>query len=154
MKLAYTFDDHHCAGHLLEKQDLKDWLTDIFEGPSIAIEPRCTHAIRSHVERELMSEGWAHETKVHQNYGLTVMAEKHDVAFQLQTGNVSRAFYDLLKMQYLYECRRIEVGVLAVPTQSAAKLIGSNLAYAERVIDELGLFNRIITLPVFVIAFE
>jgi hypothetical protein len=67
---------------------------------------------------------------------------------------MSRAPYDLLKLQYLFQTQRIEAAALALPTQSAAKIIGDNLAHAERVCRELKLFDRVITVPIIVVAFE
>lgn len=154
MKLAFTYDNHHSAGTIWEKRDLKDWLTDVFEAPAVRIEPRCTSEIRFHVEQELQNEGWALNVKLHQELGLTVFAMKDDLAIQLQTGNMSRAPYDLLKLQYLFQCERIEAAVLAVPTKIAARKIGQNIANAERIINELDLFSRVITVPILVVAFE
>jgi hypothetical protein len=85
---------------------------------------------------------------------IKVFAMKEDMAFQLQTGNMSRAPYDLLKLEYLYKSSRIKTAALALPTQDAAKVIGDNIAYAERVIRELKLFESVITLPLLVVAFE
>ena len=79
---------------------------------------------------------------------------KDDLAFQLQTGNMSRAPYDLLKLQYLFQSGKIEAAALALPTKEAAKEIGDNIANAERVIKELQLFDRVITVPILVVAFE
>ncbi len=154
MKLAYTYDAHHSAGAEWDRRELKDWLTDVFEAPAIKIEPRCTPAIRGHVEAEFLNEGWALNVDLDQGYKLKVFAQKDDVAFQLQTGNMSRAPYDLLKMQYLFQSQRIEAAALALPTKRAANLIGDNIANAERVINELQLFDRVITVPILVIAFE
>lgn len=154
MKLAYTYDDHHSAGAEFEGRELKDWLTDVFEAPAVSIQPRCTPEIREHVESELLNEGWALRIKLDQDSALNVFAGKDDIAFQLQTGNMSRAPYDLLKLQYLFQAGRIELGVMALPTHDAAKAIGDNIAYAERVIKELQLFDRVITVPLLVIAFE
>ena len=154
MKLAFTYDDHHSAGSEWERRELKDWLTDIFEVPALNIEPRCTPGIRQHVESEFLNEGWALNVSLQQGYGLKVFAEKGDAAFQLQTGNMSRAPYDLLKLQYLFQSNRIEAAAIALPTRDAAKIIGDNLANAERVINELELFDRVITVPILVVAFE
>lgn len=154
MKLAYTYDDHHSAGAAWDRRELKEWLTDVFEAPAISIKPRCTPDIREHVEAEFLSEGWAMKVDIDQRHRLKVFAQKDDLAFQLQTGNMSRAPYDLLKMQYLFQSKRIEAAALALPTKRAAKLIGDNIANAERVIDELQLFDRVITVPILVIAFE
>jgi hypothetical protein len=154
MKLAYTYDDHHSAGSEWDRRELKEWLTDVFEAPAIRIEPRCTPTIREHIEAEFLNEGWALNVDLDQGHRLKVFAQTDDVAFQLQTGNMSRAPYDLLKMQYLFQSQRIEAAALALPTKHAAKLIGDNIANAERVINELQLFDRVITVPILVIAFE
>ena len=85
---------------------------------------------------------------------LTVFAMKDDLAFQLQTGNMSRAPYDLLKLEYLFRSNRIEAAALALPTKEAAGIIGDNIANADRVCRELKLFDRVITVPIVVVAFE
>lgn len=154
MKLAYTYDNHHSAGSEWEQRDLKEWLTDVFEAQAVRIEPRCTPLIRKHVETEFSNEGWALNVNLDQQYGLKVFALKDDLACQLQTGNMSRAPYDLLKMQYLFQSGRIEAAAIALPTKNAAKIIGDNIANAERVIKELELFDRVITVPILVVAFE
>ena len=59
-----------------------------------------------------------------------------------------------MKLQYLFQSERIEAAALALPTSKAAKIIGDNLANAERVCRELKLFDRVITVPIIVVAFE
>ncbi len=154
MKLAYTYDGHHSAGAEWERRELKEWLTDVFEAPAVKIAPRCTPDIRKHVETEFLKEGWALNVNLDQAYRLSVFAMQDDLAFQLQTGNMSRAPYDLLKLQFLFQSQKIEAAALAMPTREAAKVIGDNVANAERVIGELELFNRVITVPMLVVAFE
>lgn len=153
MKLACVYD-HHNASTEWRSKELYEWLTDIFEAPSIKMKPKCTNDIRSHVFSELQKEGWALKVPLDQNVGLTVSATSEDMAFQLQTGNMSRAPYDLLKLQYLFQSERIEMAALAVPTNACAKKIGSNLAYYERISKELNLFDRVITVPILLIAYE
>ena len=92
--------------------------------------------------------------KLAESFELNVFAMHDDLAFQLQTGNMSRAPYDLLKLQYLFQSKRIEASALALPTKEASKVIGDNIANAERVIKELELFDRVISAPILVIAFE
>lgn len=154
MKLAFTYDDHHNAGAAWDQRELKEWLTDVFEAPAIAIQRHCTQAIHEHVQQEFINEGWATDVRLDQQHQLAVTAVKDDLAFQLQTGNMSRAPYDLLKLQYLFQSQRIEMAALALPTRAAAKIIGDNLANAERVCRELKLFDRVITVPIIVVAFE
>jgi hypothetical protein len=57
-------------------------------------------------------------------------------------GNVARAFYDLMKLQRLFDLEMISVGVLIVPMKSAAVKIGSNLASFERLSEEHELMFR------------
>ena len=154
MNLAFTYDNHHSAGTIWKERDLKDWLTDVFAAPAVRIASRCTPVVRGHVEEEFQKEGWALNVKLHQELGLTVFAIKDDLAFQLQTGNMSRAPYDLLKLQYLFQSERINAAALALPTKKAARTIGDNIANAERIINELELFSRVITVPIIVVAFE
>jgi hypothetical protein len=154
MKLAFTYEDHHNAGAAWERRDVKEWLTDVFEAPAIKIQSRCTADIRGHVENEFINDGWAMDVRIDQELGLTVFAIKGDLAFQLQTGNMSRAPYDLLKLQYLFQSQKIEAAALAVPTKDAAQLMGDNIANAERLCRELKLFDRVITVPIVVVAFE
>lgn len=154
MNLAYTHS-HRNGQAEWEKRDLFEWITDMFIMPAIKIEPGCTGAIRQHIEHEFQSEGWGQDVKIDQNLNLTVSAMKDDLAFQLQTGNISRAPYDLLKLQHLFESgRRIEAAALALPTRDAAAKIGSNIANADRVIKEMTAFDRVITVPILLIAFD
>ncbi|MCA8021975.1 BglII/BstYI family type II restriction endonuclease [Burkholderia metallica] len=153
MKLAFTYS-HHNGDAEWEKREVYEWVTDIFEAPAIKLGPRCTVDVRQHIAREFQGEGWAQDVKIDQELNLTVFALKHDLAFQLQTGNISRAPYDLLKLQHLHQCKKIEAAALAVPTKQAAAKIGSNVAYAERVSKELSAFDRVITIPILLIAFE
>jgi len=153
MKLAYVYD-HHNAVSEWTKRDLNEWLTDVVAAPKLRLAPKCTTGIRTHIEKEFQAEGWALDVKIDQRLNLTVFAQKDDMAFQLQTGNISRAPYDLLKFQYLFQAKKIECAALAVPTNAAAKLIASNVANAERIQKELEVFDRVITVPIMLIAFE
>lgn len=153
MKLAFTYV-HHNGDTEWQKRELYDWVTDIFEAPAIRVAQRCTGDIRQHVSREFQGEGWAEDVKIDQELNLTIFALKDDLAFQLQTGNISRAPYDLLKLQHLHQSKKIEAAALAMPTKSAASKIGSNIANAERVAKELAVFDRVITVPILLIAFE
>jgi hypothetical protein len=116
-----------------EKRELHDWIKDVFNAPSIEVKAGSTTPIREHVRHELT---------------------KDDLAIQLQAGNISRAFYDLLKLQYMFQRNKIEAATLAVPTKLGAQRIGSNIANFERICAELQLYDRVITVPLLVIAFE
>lgn len=138
-----------------EKRELDEWLTDAFNAPAIKLEAHATAAIRGHIRSELTKEGWSEELYIARDLaGATIFSQKRDLAIQLQTGNISRVFYDLLKLQYLFSRNKIEAAALAVPTRSGASLLGSNIANFERLCSELELYDRIITVPILVVAFE
>ena len=154
MKLSYTNGQHHQADAIWEKRGLSQWITDVFNAPSVKVGRKCTPNIREHVEGEFRAKGWALDFQLVSDAKIKIFSIKDDLAFQLQTGNMSRAPYDLLKLEYLYKSGRIEAAAIGLPTKDAAKIIGDNIANAERVIRELQLFDRVITLPILVVAFE
>lgn len=153
MKLHGTYD-HHNGVTEWQRRDLHEWLTDVFEAPAIIIQRQCTPIIHEHVKSEFINEGWAVDVRLDQHHQLSVTAIKDDLAFQLQTGNMSRAPYDLLKLQFLFSANKIQAAALALPTLEAAKIIGDNIANADRVCRELRLFDRVITVPINLVIFE
>jgi Restriction endonuclease BglII len=153
MRLDHVYD-HHNAVAEWERRDMQEWLADVFEAPGIRMREGCTSEIREHVRRQFEKAGWAINVKIDQGLGLSVFAMRQDLAFHLQTGNISRAAYDLLKLQHLYQSGRIEAAALALPTRECALQFGSNVANADRITTELELFSRIVTVPIVVIAFK
>lgn len=153
MKLDH-FGNHNNAQAEWQRRELWEWLGDIFEAPEIKIQEGRTADIREHARRELEKQGWAINVKIDQGLGLSVFAMKDDLAVHLQTGNISRAAYDLLKLQHLYQSKRIAAAALALPTKECALLLGSNIANSDRIEKELELFNRVITVPIAVLAFS
>ncbi|MEI9886319.1 MAG: hypothetical protein WDN08_07410 [Rhizomicrobium sp.] len=136
------------------KRDLFEWLTDMFNVPGLIVEAGSTAKIRDHVRSELQKAGWAHSVRIEPTFDLTITGTYRDLGFQIQTGNVSRAIYDLTKLEYLYQKKKIEAAALAVPTKAAADIIGSNVANVNRLWGEIQLFDRIINVPLLLLAFE
>lgn len=153
MRLEFIHDHHHGASEWANR-DLYEWITDVVEAPAIRLGPGSTAQIRSHMAEQFTSEGWALNVKIDQELRNTVTALKDDLAFQIQTGNMSRAPYDLLKLEYLFQSKKIAAAAFALPTKLGASKIGSNIAYFERVTKELTVFDRVIHVPILLIAFE
>jgi hypothetical protein len=153
MRLAWVHDHNNAAAEW-GRRELDDWLTDIFAVPALSLRPGVTQDIRQHVRAEFEKDGWAISVKIDADFDLTVFAMKDDLAVQLQTGNMSRAPYDLLKLEYLFKSNKIASAALALPTKTGAAALGSNIAHADRVCKELQLFKHIITVPILVVAFE
>ena len=153
MKLVATYS-HHGGVDLWRERDIYEWATDIFEAPKVKIGEARTTAIRNYLKTQLVADGWAFNVRIDAESDLTVFARKEDLVFQLQTGNISRYAYDVLKLQHLYVKKEIESAVLAVPTKEAAHKIGSNVAHIDRIWNEINIFDRLITLPMMLISFE
>jgi len=153
MKLAWVYD-HNNGQAEWARRELDDWLSDVFEAPALTLRQGITTDIRRHVRDEFEKEGWAINVKIAPETDLSVFAVKDDLAVQLQTGNMSRAPYDLLKLEYLKTTDRIAAAALALPTRAGALQLGSNIAHAERMKNELFLFRHIITVPILLVAFE
>ncbi len=153
MKLAWVYD-HNNGKAEWARRELDDWLTDVFEAPGITLQPGVTPEIRRHVRAEFETQGWAINVKIAPDSDLSVFAVKDDLAVHLQTGNMSRAPYDLLKLEYLKTTDRIGAAALALPTRAGALQLGSNIAHADRIRNELSLFRHIITVPILLVAFE
>lgn len=145
---------HHNGEAEWVRRELFEWLTDVFAAPDIEIKKGCSTLVRAHIRQQFDDQGWSGEVKIDQGFDLTVFSRKDDLAFQVQTGNISRVPYDLLKIQHLYVTGKIEAAALAVPTFPAAQLMGSNIANFSRVMGELSLFSRVITIPLLLISFE
>lgn len=145
---------HHNAKAEWDRRDLFEWLTDVFDAPNIKVEKRSTPTIREHIRTQFDSQGWSGEARIDSTRDLTVFSIKDDLAFQVQTGNISRALYDLLKLQFLFSAKKIDACALAVPSSIAAQKIGSNISNYNRLHNELQLFDRVISVPLLLISFE
>ena len=119
---------------------------------AVAFSAACTPTVRLEAPREPITINL--NVKIDQELRNTVTAIKDDLAFQVQTGNMSRAPYDLLKLEYLAQSKRIKAAAFALPTKFAAAKIGSNIANFERVSKELAVFAQVIHVPILLIAFE
>jgi hypothetical protein len=154
MQTAQTYS-HRRAEEELTDKGLLDEVLGLANAPMIGIAERMVPRIKAHFESAWIQLGWANEPLVDPEHNLRINAMKQRVGMTAQTGNVARAFYDLLKFQAMYLRGRIDAAVLIVPTAAAASALGrNNIPNFTRVTDELSLFFHIITVPVFVVSFE
>lgn len=151
MKLA-TYD------HLLGKQAIKgimlESLVDALENAQFKIQKGCASNLRKTIERLIQLQGWSGKVKIDKSKGITITSMKESVGLCIQTGNVGRFYADILKLQTLYLNGKIEGGIYILPTKQSAQIMGDNLANYERFIEELDLYKKIITVPLFVIGID
>lgn len=112
--------------------------------------------LRSQFLDALMEFGWSSEISVSPNQsGMTITSQKAGTGLCLQTGgNLSRIYADMLKLQALYLEGIIKCAVFVLPSAPVARSLGDNLAQADRLIRELHVFRKVITLPLLVFSLE
>ncbi len=113
-----------------------------------------TTRLRAQLLRELGKRGWSNRVRIHASSRITITSQYEDIGLCLQTGNVSRYYADLLKLQTLFSNQVIRSAIFIVPTKREAKMIGSNIVSYERVIEELAVFYKTIQVPLLIFGIE
>ncbi|MDQ0884999.1 hypothetical protein QFZ81_000087 [Paenibacillus sp. V4I9] len=145
---------HNNGRHFIEKIGLFEEIESIFKLPDVGMKKGAAVTINELVKVNLNIKGWVLDPSVHPDFNLNINAMKNKVGLTVQTGNITRAFYDLLKFQAMYLNKKIEIGVLVVPTSGAARALGSNIANFLRVTKEIILFKDIITIPTIILGID
>ena len=145
---------HRSASESLENKGLADEIRDLASLHSIKPEQGAARKINRLFRTNLSNAGWATNVRVHSEFKITVNAIKDRVALTLQTGNIMRAFYDLLKFEVMYRANRIDCAALILPSSSAASALGDNIADFRRVTTELKLFQHVFTVPCLVLGVD
>jgi len=153
MKHSQTYSHRHGL-EAVKEHDLIDEITDLLRAPHIKVRPGAASQINDHIKNALLQNGWALSPPVHTGFNITINAMKGRVGLTTQTGNTARAFYDLLKFQFLHTSNRIDAGVLLLPSIDAGRTLGHNIANFSRVTNELELYTHIVTVPCLILSFD
>ena len=145
---------HRYGLEALKEKGLNKDVRGLVSIPEIGMARGMASQINSAVQTRLSDTGWALDPRVHANYKLDINGLKNRVGLTIQTGNITRAFYDLMKFEVMHKNDRIDSAVLIVPTSGAARALGSNIANFTRVTNELGLFQHTITVPCLVLGID
>lgn len=125
-----------------------------------AIEVQIARGAAPHIRAEflavLATKGWSGEVSISpQESAVTITSRKRTTGLCLQTGgNASRIYADLLKLQAMYLNDDITCGIYVLPSAPAAKVLGDNLAQGDRLVRELSMFKKVVTIPLVVFSFE
>ncbi|MBC1457897.1 BglII/BstYI family type II restriction endonuclease [Listeria newyorkensis] len=153
MKISKTYS-HNFADLIIRGKNLEKELFDIFDLPTIRAEKKIAPTLKENVRNRLSTCGWTMDPQINIAYNPTINAMKFGVGLMLQTGNITRAFYDLLKFQAMKENSRIECSIMAVPTVQTSRELGSNIANFERITNEIQLYRNIISVPVLIVGID
>lgn len=86
---------------------------------------------------------------------LKINGIKHKTGLAIQTGNAARFYADLLKLQWLYEERKINnVIYVCLSKNSVKNSYLSNLINSERAEREINFFDKIIKVPILLIGID
>lgn len=110
--------------------------------------------IREKFLKSIAIAGWSGEAPVSKDSNITVTSTKDDVGLCLQTGNMSRIYADMLKLQTLYLNSAIKAAVVVVPSYPVAKKLGSNIVNAKRLEREIEIFRLAYSVPTLVYSLE
>lgn len=144
---------HRCGDRVVSPA----MLTDVVDAvDSCPFDPALgkSSQVRRAILDKLSRYGWSEELDVDPQSGITITSFKDGIGLCLQTGNMSRMYADLLKLQTVYQKGAIDAAIMIIPTAEAARELGSNIANQERLSRELAIFDRVITLPMVVVGFQ
>ncbi|WP_287914875.1 hypothetical protein [Comamonas sp.] len=148
----YTFS--HCDGEKCVPAATRQDITAAIAAVSTKAGPGAATAIRSQIISKLKALGWSGEIKLAADSDMTITSTKNDIGLCLQTGNMSRIYADLIKLQTMYLNNHIKAAAILVPSLEAAKLLGSNIAQAKRLERELTIFKKAFHVPTIIYALE
>ena len=144
----------HRSGLKVVPDDVIKSLSQMIESIEAELSKNTVTIINKAIKNKLAQEGWTGEYRLDPVSKITITSYFSGIGLCLQTGNISRIYADLLKLQTLYVKGKISSGIIIIPEQNAAKELGSNMANADRLIRELPIFNQVITMPMVIIAFD
>lgn len=144
----------HSAGDKSIPAALRKTVTDAIAGVTVKAGPGAATRIRAQVLSQLKAAGWSGEVCVSADSDMTITSAKNDIGLCMQTGNMSRMYADLMKLQAMYLNDIIKGAIIVVPSQDMAKLLGDNIAQANRLERELAIFKKVYHVPTLVFAME
>jgi hypothetical protein len=144
----------HCNGDKVVDQKIKVQLLKVLEDANFEIKEGCANELRKFILTQLKTHGWSDDFMLDANshISLTSFIDEHVLCFQ--TGNMSRFYADLLKMQFVFKKKKAIAAFYIIPSKDASKIMGSNIANYDRFTNELNLFKEIITIPTIVIGIK
>lgn len=141
------------ANHAISQSVLQPIFEAIYStNPTIS--KNSISGLRDELTSKIMEQGWSQKAGLSHKTKITITGYKDGVGLCIQTGNISRIYADLLKLQTLWASSKITAGIIIVPLKSNAVIFGSNLASFERLTTELEIFNRVITMPLYIIGLD
>ena len=140
----------HCAGEEVIPKAVRQEIAKAIEAVTITPSKGAASKIRDAIIQNLLASGWSAETHISNDSEMTITSIKSKIGLCLQTGNMARMYADLLKLQKIYLDGAITAGIMLVPSQTCAQVLGDNIAHAARLERELEIFRKVIHIPMLI----
>lgn len=134
---------------------IADGVKDVVEAMDYKLGKYDIKRFRDDLAIQMLKQGWPGQVTLFSKSSISITSILENIGLCIQTGNVARMYADLMKLQALFLDDKIKAAILIVPMKKCARLIGSNIVYYERLLNELvNVFSKVITVPILVIGFE
>lgn len=141
----------HLNGEEIVDKEIKESLLKIIKATNFKIQKGCANDLRKLILGQLKLVGWSDDFILDTETQISLTSSILDHVLCFQTGNMSRFYADLLKLQYVFVSNKAKAAFYLIPSKEAAKKIGSNVVHFDRFSFEMKLFKQIITIPTLVI---
>lgn len=143
----------HRNGDCVVPKETVDEIINLLDNLNISLGMYVTAGVRAAISEGLARLGWPDKLFLDRQSHISITSMRDNVGLCIQTGNVSRIYADLLKLQALFLRGTISSSTIILPTVTAAKKMGCNVASFERLKRELHVFSQVITMPLVIIGF-
>lgn len=144
----------HKSGKQVIPQHIQDQITKVIASVTAPIQHNGATRIRKEIISGLQNLGWSDMVKLDPSSNISITSVYENIGACVQLGNVGRIYADLLKLQALFLRGSIRAGVIIVPKNSAARILGQNITNSERLIREVEIFSTVLTLPLLIVGFD
>lgn len=151
--MDYVTHDHRSGLSVIPEKQLQE-VIDVIHGVNPRVRKNTVSEIRDSIISGLDYKGWSGEYRLDTSSKITITSFQNGIGLCIQTGNVSRIYADLLKLQTLYIKGNIKAGIIILPQKELAVRLASNMANYERLLGELSIFSQVISMPLVIIGFN
>lgn len=149
-----TITHSHCNGENIVPSEFATELRSVIEKYTKTLGLYSITDFKKYLLPAIHRKGWSDEYYLDRTSKITITSIKEKTGLCIQTGNMARMYADLLKLQALHSRGTITGGVLILATAACGRSFGGNVASYERVIRELAIFDKVITMPLLIIGFN
>lgn len=152
MKINDKYDHFHGLQVLLSKNGMFEEIGTILEDENLIIGTHDSQYIKIEIANRFNRFGWADRVKIQKTSNLTISYVKNKIGICFQIGNVARTYADILKISYMVNHNKIDVGIIIVPDKKESIRMGANYANFERLSREMELFKEVIHFPILILS--